>query len=149
MLTTYIYIFFQIRSTTTSNRLTNSTKSRISSIFSSTVDSIGDDDPFDLKASARKLKPIRESIVNTGRLVDIDFAEWVFLHSICFLSTTYLGPEWNYYLVASNFKWKIFSNFVAFSEYPNFNKINNMYVCTWYFCSLPPCGESGASPNWN
>jgi len=64
-----------IRSTTTSNRLTNSTKSRISSIFSSTVDSIGDDDPFDLKASARKLKPIRESIVNTGRLVDIDFAE--------------------------------------------------------------------------
>ena len=66
---------FQIRSTTTSNRLTNSTKSRISSIFSSTVDSIGDDDPFDLKASARKLKPIRESIVNTGRLVDIDFAE--------------------------------------------------------------------------
>ena len=25
--------------------------------------------------------------------------------------------------VTSNFKWKIFSNFVAFSEYPNFNKI--------------------------
>ena len=66
---------FQIRSTTTSNRLTNSTKSRISSIFSSTVDSIKEDDTFDLKASARKLKPIRESIVNTGRLVDIDFAE--------------------------------------------------------------------------
>ena len=72
---TFVFIIFQIRSTTTSNRLTNSTKSRISSIFSSTVDSIGDDDPFDLKASARKLKPIRESIVNTGRLVDIDFAE--------------------------------------------------------------------------
>jgi hypothetical protein len=72
---TFVFIIFQIRSTTTSNRLTNSTKSRISSIFSSTVDSIGDDDPFDLKASARKFKPIRESIVNTGRLVDIDFAE--------------------------------------------------------------------------
>ena len=27
---------------------------------------------------------------------------------------------WRYF-VASNFKWKIFSNFVAFSEYPNFN----------------------------
>ena len=26
------------------------------------------------------------------------------------------------YSVASNFKWKIFSNLVAFSEYPNFNK---------------------------
>ena len=26
---------------------------------------------------------------------------------------------WRYW-VASNFKWKIFSNFVAFSEYPNF-----------------------------
>ena len=25
------------------------------------------------------------------------------------------------YSVLSNFKWKIFSNFVAFSEYPNFN----------------------------
>ena len=25
--------------------------------------------------------------------------------------------------VTSNFKWKIFSNFVAFSEYPNFNVI--------------------------
>ena len=25
------------------------------------------------------------------------------------------------YRVMSNFKWKIFSNFVAFSEYPNFN----------------------------
>ena len=28
------------------------------------------------------------------------------------------------YWVASNFKWKIFSNFVAFSEYPNFTKQN-------------------------
>ena len=27
---------------------------------------------------------------------------------------------WRYWVV-SNFKWKIFSNFVAFSEYPNFN----------------------------
>ena len=27
---------------------------------------------------------------------------------------------WRYW-VTSNFKWKIFSNFVAFSEYPNFN----------------------------
>ena len=26
-----------------------------------------------------------------------------------------------HYSVTSNFKWKIFSNFVAFSEYPNFN----------------------------
>ena len=28
---------------------------------------------------------------------------------------------WRYWL-ASNFKWKIFSNFVAFSEYPNFKR---------------------------
>ena len=27
-----------------------------------------------------------------------------------------------HYSVTSNFTWKIFSNFVAFSEYPNFNK---------------------------
>ena len=36
-----------------------------------------DDDPFDLKASARKLKPIRESIVNTARLVDIEDQQFV------------------------------------------------------------------------
>ena len=30
---------------------------------------------------------------------------------------------WRYWVV-SNFKWKIFSNFVAFSEYPNFIKKN-------------------------
>ena len=29
---------------------------------------------------------------------------------------------WRYW-VTSNFKWKIFSNFVAFSEYPNFNLV--------------------------
>ena len=31
------------------------------------------------------------------------------------------------YLVGSNFKWKIFSNFVAFSEYPNCNKYYKYY----------------------
>ena len=34
------------------------------------------------------------------------------------------------YLVASNFKWKMFSNFVAFSEYPNFTKMQRFIkVC--------------------
>ena len=28
--------------------------------------------------------------------------------------------KFDVYWVASNFQWKIFSNFVAFSEYPNF-----------------------------
>ena len=55
----------------TIRKVTNSTKSRISSIFSSTLDSI-EDDPFDLKSSTRKRKPVRQSIVNTARLVDIE-----------------------------------------------------------------------------
>ena len=29
------------------------------------------------------------------------------------------------YSVTSNFKWKIFSNFVAFSEYPNFKAVHS------------------------
>ena len=36
---------------------------------------------------------------------------------------------WHYW-VASNFKWKIFSNFVAFSEYPNFT------AQEWLFLTL-------------
>ena len=36
---------------------------------------------------------------------------------------------WRYWVV-STFKWKMFSNFVAFSEYPNFNIID-LY---WYTC---------------
>ena len=31
------------------------------------------------------------------------------------------------HLVKSNFKWKFFSNFVAFSEYPNFKEINTLH----------------------
>ena len=60
------------RSSTSSSKLTtsNTTRSRISSIFSSNADS--DDDPFDLKASARKFKAKRESKIHIGRLVDID-----------------------------------------------------------------------------
>ena len=60
------------RSSTSSSKLTTSnlTKSRISSIFSSNADS--DDDPFDLKASARKFKAKRESKIHIGRLVDIE-----------------------------------------------------------------------------
>jgi len=59
------------RSSTSSSKLTtsNTTRSRISSIFSSNADS--DDDPFDLKASARKFKAKRESKIHIGRLVDI------------------------------------------------------------------------------
>ena len=30
------------------------------------------------------------------------------------------------YSVTSNFKWKIFSNFVAFSEYPKFNEFSTL-----------------------
>ena len=45
---------------------------------------------------------------------------------------------WRYW-VASNFKWKIFSNFVAFSEYPNFTtftkKENNK---EWWGIPLSP-----------
>ena len=34
------------------------------------------------------------------------------------------------YLVTSNFKWKIFSNFVAFSEYPNFKYFSlTIHMC--------------------
>ena len=35
--------------------------------------------------------------------------------------------------VASNFKWKIFSNFVAFSEYPNFTHILDLSVVLAFF----------------
>lgn len=64
------------RSSSSSSRLATSlaTKKRISSIFSSASTYDSDDDPFDLKASARKskAKPVRQSIVNTARLIDID-----------------------------------------------------------------------------
>ena len=33
--------------------------------------------------------------------------------------------------IVSYFKWKIFSNFVAFSKYPNFNLINLSMVLRW------------------
>ena len=36
------------------------------------------------------------------------------------------------YSVTSHFKWKIFSNFVAFSEYPNFNRMFFL-TCSWRF----------------
>ena len=35
---------------------------------------------------------------------------------------------WRYW-VASSFKWKIFSNFLSFSEYPNFNFIHALWYC--------------------
>ena len=43
---------------------------------------------------------------------------------------------WHYW-VTSNFKWKIFSNFVSFSECPNFNKIPffSFILRTWGFFS--------------
>ena len=59
-----------LRSSVSSTRLT--TRSRISSIFSSNAGDLSDDDTFDLKASARKFKPKRESKIHTGRLIDID-----------------------------------------------------------------------------
>ena len=34
---------------------------------------------------------------------------------------------WRYW-VESNFKWKIFSNFIVFSEYPNFNQSQHSYT---------------------
>ena len=37
---------------------------------------------------------------------------------------------WRYW-VASNFKWIFFSNFVAFSEYPNFNWSRDLLADTW------------------
>ena len=52
----------------------SSTKSRISSIFSMTSSNFNDsDDPFNLKVSARKARPTipKESIVNTGLLIDV------------------------------------------------------------------------------
>ena len=51
--------------------VSKSTKSRISSIFSlTTLES--DDDPFDLKASARKTRPNRSAKINTGMLIEIE-----------------------------------------------------------------------------
>ena len=52
-----------------------------------------------------------------------------------------LPPKIWHYWVASNFKWKIFSNFVAFSEYPNFTlfrnkveKVRNIYFYWYLIC---------------
>jgi hypothetical protein len=64
-----------LRSASTSSRLTTSTatKSRLSSIFSMTSNlDTSDDDPFDLKASARKSRQKAPNRVNTGLLIDID-----------------------------------------------------------------------------
>ena len=51
--------------------VSKSTKSRISSIFSS-ASLESDDDPFDLKASARKPRPNRSAKINTGMLIEIE-----------------------------------------------------------------------------
>ena len=48
---------------------------------------------------------------------------------------------WRYW-VASNFKWKIFSNFVAFSEYPNFTK-----NCRKTFYILNIKGDKSITPH--
>ena len=42
------------------------------------------------------------------------------------------------YSVTSNFKWKILSNFVAFSEYPNFIKSTHYYFMPWISSILWP-----------
>ena len=49
-----------------------------------------------------------------------------------------LKKSWRYSVV-SNFKWKIFSNFLFFSECPNFNWITNFVRPVRFFPTNPKC----------
>ena len=56
---------------------------------------------------------------------------------------------WEGHKVMSNFKWKIFSNFVAFSEYPNFTictKFNVQIGAGWHLKGLGQTSLSGVVP---